>query len=179
MSRIGNKLITLQSGVTVTVDENNNVLVKGPKGEISNNFVSDIQIVVEDSNVKVIRPSDSIKHRSLHGTTRSLLNNMIVGVTEGFTKTLEIHGVGYRAQLRDNVLVVNAGFSHLVEMPIPEGLSVTVPTPNEINIHGIDKQLVGQFAAEIREIRKPEPYKGKGIRYRGEVVRRKEGKKAK
>lgn len=179
MSRIGNKSITLQSGVTVTVDENNTVLVKGPKGEISNTFASDMQIVVEDSTVKVIRPSDSIKHRSLHGTTRSLLNNMIVGVTEGFTKTLEIHGVGYRAQLRDSVLVINAGFSHLVEMPIPEGLTLTLPTPTEINIHGIDKQLVGQFAAEIREIRKPEPYKGKGIRYRGEVVRRKEGKKAK
>lgn len=179
MSRIGNKLITLQSGVTVTVDENNTVFVKGPKGEMSNTFDKDLQVIVDGSTVKVVRPSDSIKHRSLHGTTRALLNNMIVGVTEGFTKTLEIHGVGYRAQLRENVLVVNAGFSHLVEMPIPEGLTVTVPTPTEINIHGIDKQVVGQFAAEIREVRKPEPYKGKGIRYRGEVVRRKEGKKAK
>lgn len=179
MSRIGNKLITLQEGVTVTVDENNYVVVKGPKGEIANTFDSDMQIVIDGSTVKVVRPSDSIKHRSIHGTTRSLLNNMIVGVTEGFTKVLEIHGVGYRATLEGNVLVVNVGFSHLVRFDIPEGLTVTVPNPNEIVITGIDKQLVGQFAAEVRAIKKPEPYKGKGIRYRGEYVRRKEGKKAK
>lgn len=178
MSRIGNKVINLPEGVTVTVDENNKVTVTGPKGQLTNTFDKDIKILVEGSTVKVVRPSDSIRHRSIHGTTRALLNNMIVGVNTGFSKTLEIHGVGYRATLEGNVLVLNVGFSHLVKFAIPEGINVSVPTPNEITISGIDKQLVGQFAADIREVKKPEPYKGKGIRYRGEVIRRKEGKKA-
>lgn len=178
MSRIGNKKITLQEGVTVTVLEDNTVIVKGPKGELTNQFSEDMQIVVEGNTVTVKRPSDSIKHRSLHGTTRSLLDNMVTGVTEEFSRILEIHGVGYRAQLQGDVLVINAGYSHLVEMNIPEGLTVSVNTPTEVEVKGIDKQKVGQFAAEIREIRKPEPYKGYGIRYRGEAVRRKEGKKA-
>lgn len=179
MSRIGNKIITLKDGVNVTVEENNKVTVKGPKGEITNTFSNDIEIVVEGSTVKITRPSDSIKHKSLHGTTRALLNNMVVGVSDGFSKTLEITGVGYRASLNGNTLVLNMGFSHLVEMPVPQGLTVSVPNQTEITVSGIDKQSVGQFTAEIREVKKPEPYKGKGIRYRGEVVRRKEGKKAK
>jgi len=179
MSRIGNKIITLKDGVNVTVEENNKVTVKGPKGEITNTFSNDIEIVVEGSTVKITRPSDSIKHKSLHGTTRALLSNMVVGVSEGFSKTLEITGVGYRASLNGNTLVLNMGFSHLVEMPVPQGLTVSVPNQTEITVSGIDKQSVGQFTAEIREVKKPEPYKGKGIRYRGEVVRRKEGKKAK
>lgn len=179
MSRIGNKIITLKDGVNVTVEENNKVTVKGPKGEITNTFSNDIEIVVEGSTVKITRPSDSIKHKSLHGTTRALLSNMVVGVSDGFSKTLEITGVGYRASLNGNTLVLNMGFSHLVEMPVPQGLTVSVPNQTEITVSGIDKQSVGQFTAEIREVKKPEPYKGKGIRYRGEVVRRKEGKKAK
>lgn len=179
MSRIGNKIITLKDGVSVTVEENNKVTVKGPKGEITNTFSNDIEIVVEGSTVKITRPSDSIKHKSLHGTTRALLSNMVVGVSDGFSKTLEITGVGYRASLNGNTLVLNMGFSHLVEMPVPQGLTVSVPNQTEITVSGIDKQSVGQFTAEIREVKKPEPYKGKGIRYRGEVVRRKEGKKAK
>lgn len=179
MSRIGNKLITLKDGVSVTVENDNKVTVKGPKGEITNTFSNDIVITVEGSTVKITRPSDSIKHKSLHGTTRSLLSNMVTGVSDGFSKTLEITGVGYRASLNGNTLVLNMGFSHLVELPVPAGLTVSVPNQTEITVSGIDKQLVGQFTAEIREIKKPEPYKGKGIRYRGEVVRRKEGKKAK
>lgn len=179
MSRIGNKAIKLHEGVTVTVDQNNFVVVKGGKGELSYTFPADIKFEIEGDVVTVKRPSDSIKHKSLHGTTRALLSNMIDGVAKGFSRTLLIEGVGYRAQLKGDVLVVNAGYSHLVEMPIPEGLTVKVPTQTEINIEGIDKQKVGQFAAEVRAVRKPEPYKGKGIRYKNEVIRRKEGKKAK
>ncbi|HHX80407.1 MAG TPA: 50S ribosomal protein L6 [Acholeplasmataceae bacterium] len=179
MSRIGNKSIKLEQGVTVTVSPDNLVEVKGPKGTISYTFHKDIKVEVEGDEVKVIRPSDSIQHRELHGTTRSLLDNMVQGVTAGFLKILEIHGTGYRATLRGNTLVVNAGYSQPRELAIPEGITVNVPTPTEIQVSGIDRQAVGQFAAEIRSIRKPEPYLGKGIRYRGEVVRRKEGKKAK
>lgn len=179
MSRIGNKVINLVDGVTVTVNPDNLVVVKGPKGELTATFHPEMSVEVDGAEVKVIRPSDSIEHKRIHGTTRSLLNNMVEGVTNEYTKTLEIQGTGYRASLRGNVLVVNAGYSHLIEKPLPEGITVTVPNPTEINIKGIDKQVVGQFAAEVRAIRKPEPYLGKGIRYRGEVVRRKEGKKAK
>lgn len=179
MSRIGNKVIKLAEGVTVTVNPDNLVVVKGPKGELSATFHPDMKVEVNENEVLVTRPSDSIDHKRLHGTTRSLLNNMVEGVTNEYAKTLEIQGTGYRASLKGNVLVVNAGYSHLVEKPIPAGLTVTVPNPTEINIRGINKQVVGQFAAEVRAIRKPEPYLGKGIRYRGEVVRRKEGKKAK
>ena len=179
MSRIGKKPITIPAGVTVTVNEENLVVVKGPKGELSFKFSPEMKIEVEGTEVKVSRPSDGKKHRELHGTTRACINNMVHGVNDGFSKSLAIEGVGYRASLKGNTLVVAAGYSHLVEMPIPAGLKVECPTQNEINISGIDKQLVGEFAAEVREIRKPEPYKGKGIRYKDEVVRRKEGKKAK
>ncbi len=179
MSRVGNKVIKLHDGVTITVEEENLVKVSGPKGKLEFAFDPDMKFEVEDSTVKVKRPSDSIKHKTLHGTTRAVLNNMIEGVVKGFSKTLLIEGVGYRAQLKGTTLVINAGYSHLVELPIPAGLTLTVPTPTEINISGIDKQLVGQFAAEVRLVRKPEPYKGKGIRYKNEVIRRKEGKKAK
>jgi large subunit ribosomal protein L6 len=179
MSRIGKKEIKYEQGVTVTVDPNNRVEVKGPKGTLAYNFKKDMKIEVNENKVTVSRPSDSIEHRSLHGTTRSLLNNMVEGVTNGFKKSLEIQGTGYRASLKGNTLVLNIGYSHLVEMPIPEGLTVTVSTPTEITVAGIDSQAVGQFAADIRAVRKPEPYLGKGIRYKGEVVISKEGKKAK
>ena len=177
MSRIGKKAISIPTGVTVTLD-GNLIQVKGPKGQLELRFNPIVTVTVEDNEIKVARPSDDKFHRSIHGTTRSLIENMVIGVTEEFTKVLEIHGVGFRAQLKGNTLAVNAGYSHIVEMPILEGIKVEVPTPTEIKLTGSDKQLVGQFAAEIRGIRKPEPYKGKGIRYRGEYVRRKEGKKA-
>lgn len=179
MSRIGKKAVIIPAGVTVTVDDNNVVAVKGPKGEISFGFDKAMQIEVNGNEVTVARPSDVKEHRSLHGTTRALIANMVKGVSDGFTKKLLIEGVGYRASLKGNTLVVAAGYSHLVEMPIPAGLKVECPSQTEINISGIDKQVVGQFAAEVREVRKPEPYKGKGIRYEDEVIRRKEGKKAK
>ena len=179
MSRIGKKPIKLQDGVTVSVNANNQVVVKGPKGELSATFNPEMKIEVREDEVNITRPSDSIGHRSIHGTTRSLLQNMVEGVTNEYTKILEIHGTGYRAVLKGQVLTVNAGYSHVIEKPIPVGLSVLVPSPVEIRITGVDKQAVGQFAAEVRDIRKPEPYLGKGIRYRGEVIRRKEGKKAK
>ena len=179
MSRIGKKVITLQAGVSVVVNENNHVTAKGPKGEISFTFNPKMTIEVEGTSVKVTRPSDSIEDKRIHGTTRAILHNMVEGVTNGFSKSLAIEGVGYRASLKGRTIVIAAGFSHLVELPIPEGLTVQCPSQTEIVISGIDKQQVGQFAAEVREVRKPEPYKGKGIRYKDEVVRRKEGKKAK
>lgn len=179
MSRIGNKIVQLAAGVSVTVDENNLVVVKGPKGELSHQFNPIIKIIVEEHDVKFTRPNDEILTRALHGTTRALVHNMVVGVSEGFTKSLTIEGVGYRASLKGSTLVIAAGYSHLVEMAIPEGLKVICPSQTEIKIEGIDKQLVGEFAANVRKVRKPEPYKGKGIRYSDEVVRRKEGKKAK
>ncbi|HEY8396024.1 MAG TPA: 50S ribosomal protein L6 [Bacilli bacterium] len=179
MSRIGNKVIKLEEGVTVTVSPDNLVEVKGPKGTISHTFSKDMKIVVEDGHVKISRPSDSIIHKELHGTTRAIINNMVHGVTHGFSKALEIQGTGYRASLKGRTLVVNAGYSNPVEVAIPEGITVNVPSPTDIQISGIDRQAVGQFAAVVREIRKPEPYLGKGIRYKGENVRRKEGKKAK
>ena len=179
MSRIGNKAINLPAGVTVTVAEGNLVTVKGPKGELSFQFNNEMQICVEGAQVLVKRPNDTKEAKTFHGTTRAVLNNMIVGVSEGFKKQLDINGVGYRAQLQGDTLVVNAGYSHPVNMKLPEGIKVVCPSPTEIQISGCDKQVVGEFAAEIRAIRKPEPYKGKGIRYQGEYVRRKEGKKAK
>ena len=179
MSRIGNKAITLPAGVSVEVSENNFVTVKGPKGELSFQFNSELEIATEGSECVVKRPNDTKVMKMMHGTTRALLNNMIVGVSTGFKKVLEINGVGYRAQLQGNTLVVSAGYSHTVEMPVPAGLKVELPKNTQIIISGIDKQLVGQYAAEIREIRKPEPYKGKGIKYSDEHVRRKEGKTAK
>lgn len=179
MSRIGNKVINIPAGVTVTVAEGNNVTVKGPKGELKNKFHDEITICVEANEIVCKRPNDTKVMKTFHGTTRALLNNMVVGVHEGFKKQLEINGVGYRAQLQGNTLVVSAGYSHTVEMPVPEGLTVELPKNTIIIISGIDKEAVGQFAAEIREIRKPEPYKGKGIKYSDEHIRRKEGKTAK
>ena len=179
MSRIGNKLILLPAGVTLTVEDKNLVTVKGPKGELSYQFNENMTIEVNGTEVKVVRPDDSIFNKTIHGTTRAVLNNMVVGVSEGYSKTLLIEGVGYRASLKGNTLVVAAGYSHLVEMEIPQGLTVNCPSQTEIKISGIDKQLVGEFTANVRKIRKPEPYKGKGIRYSDEIIRRKEGKKAK
>ena len=178
MSRIGNKHINIPQGVEVKL-EGNTITVKGPQGELTYTFNAELSVVVEGSEIVVKRPTDGKQHRSLHGTTRALINNMVVGVSEGYKKVLEINGVGYRAQLQGDTLVVSAGYSHTVPMKLPEGIKVVCPTPTEIQITGYNKQVVGEFAAEIRAIRKPEPYKGKGIRYQGEYVRRKEGKKAK
>ncbi len=181
MSRIGNKAITLPAGVSVNVAEGNLVTVKGPKGELSFQFNSELEIGTEGTECVVKRPNDTKQMKMFHGTTRALLHNMVVGVSEGFKKTLEINGVGYRAQLSGDKkkLIVSAGYSNNVEKEIPAGLSVELPKNTQIIISGIDKQKVGQFAAEIREIRKPEPYKGKGIKYDYEHIRRKEGKTAK
>ena len=179
MSRIGNKAIAIPQGVTVTVTEGNNVTVKGPKGELTSQFNNELEISVSATEVLVKRPNDTKLVKTMHGTTRALLHNMVVGVSEGFKKQLEINGVGYRAQLQGNKLIVSAGYSHTVDMEIPADLKVELPKNTVIIISGIDEQKVGQFAAEIREIRKPEPYKGKGIKYSNEVVRRKEGKTAK
>lgn len=178
MSRVGNKHINIPAGVTVSV-ENNNINVKGPKGELNYTFDADIKVVVEGSEIVVSRPSDEKRHRTIHGTTRANIQNMVTGVSEGYEKVLEIVGVGYRAQLQGNVLVLNMGYSHPVNMPIPAGLTVQCPSQTEIHVLGCDKQLVGEFAANARKVRGPEPYKGKGIHYRGEYIRRKEGKKAK
>ena len=178
MSRIGNKPIVLPNDATLELVEKV-ITVKGPKGQLSFEVPQAITVEVKDNQVTFTRPSDVKEHRSLHGTTRAIINNMVIGVTEGYEKILEIEGTGYRAQLQGKKLVVNAGYSHPVEMEIPEGLTVTVPNQTEIHVAGCDKELVGQFAAEVRIIRKPEPYKGKGIHYRGEYIRRKEGKKAK
>lgn len=178
MSRIGKKPIAIPDGVTVTVAEGNNVTVKGPKGELSRVFNTNIEIKIVDNTVEFNRNSEDKFIRSLHGTTRSLINGMITGVSTGFSKKLVIVGVGYRAQLKGNILVVNAGYSHPVEVEIPKGLTVEVPSNTEIIISGIDKQLVGEFAANVRKIRRPEPYKGKGIKYDDEQIRRKEGKTA-
>lgn len=178
MSRIGNKVINIPQDVTVNQD-GSTISVKGPKGFLTTTFNPEIKIVIENSEIHLSRPNDEKLTRSLHGTTRALLHNMVVGVTEGFKKILQIEGTGYRAQLQGNAVVVSAGYSHQIPMQIPEGVKVELPSPTEIHISGYNKQVVGQFAAEIRALRKPEPYKGKGIRYKGEFVRRKEGKKAK
>ena len=178
MSRIGKKPISLPNGVEVTVDELNVVTVKGPKGTLSLNVSNELTVKLEDSVLEVERPSDSKAHKTIHGTMRSLLNNLVVGVTEGFKKELVMKGVGYRASLKGNTLVILAGYSHPVEMEIPEGLTVEVPKNTQMVVSGIDKQLVGEFSANIRAVRPPEPYLGKGIRYVDEYVRRKEGKTA-
>lgn len=179
MSRIGNKVINIPAGVSVDINDNNFVTVKGPKGELAYQFNERLNINVEENELKIARPNNEIFMRKIHGTTRALLSNMVVGTTEGFKKQLEIHGVGYRAQLQGNKLVLQLGFSHPVEFDIPEGLTVEVPKNTELSVSGIDKQAVGEFAAKIRAVRKPEPYKGKGIRYVGEYVPRKAGKTAK
>jgi large subunit ribosomal protein L6 len=179
MSRVGNKLIELKDGVTVEVKEGNLVTVKGPKGEITQQLSPKMTITVEGNHVKVARPSDSIENKTLHGTTRALLHNMVEGVTNEFTKSLVIEGVGYKAVVEGKNLVVYAGYSHTVPMAIPEGLTVKCPSATEVVISGVNRQVVGQFAANVRAVREPEPYLGKGIRYKDEVIRRKEGKKAK
>ncbi len=179
MSRIGRLPIAIPAGVTVTVDDTNLVTVKGPKGENSYRANAAMQVTVEDGSVKIARPNDNKENRALHGLTRTLIANMINGVNTGFSKTLEIEGVGYRAAKDGKNLVMNLGYSHQVIMPEKNGVTVEVPSPNKIIISGADKQAVGQFAAEVREKRPPEPYKGKGIRYEGEHIIRKEGKAGK
>ncbi len=176
MSRIGRAPIEFAAGVTVTIADDNTVNVKGPKGELTRTFHKDMIFEMEGNVITVKRPSDDKLHRSLHGLSRTLLNNMVLGVTEGFTKTLEINGVGYRAAKQGNKLALTLGFSHPVEMEAPAGITIEVPAPNKIVVSGADKEVVGAVAADIRKWRKPEPYKGKGIRYEGEVVRRKAGK---
>jgi len=176
MSRIGRAPITIPAGVDVKLEANNFATVKGPKGTLSCQLSPDMTVVQDGQTLTVTRPTDSKKHRSLHGLTRSLLNNMVQGVTEGFKKELNVNGVGYRVNKEGKKLVMNLGFSHPVTVEEIEGISVEVPAPNKIIISGIDKQLVGQFAADVRKKRPPEPYKGKGIKYADEVVRRKEGK---
>ncbi len=178
MSRIGKKPITIPAGVDVKIN-GSEVTVKGPKGELKNTFNPDIAIAVEGTEIIVTRPSDDKNHRALHGLTRTLIANMVEGVSNGFTKELEVNGVGYRVQKQGKDLVMNLGYSHQVIMPEIAGITIEVPAPNKIIISGADKQQVGQFAAEVREKRPPEPYKGKGIKYVGEYIRRKEGKAAK
>ena len=175
MSRIGNKPIPVPSGVTVSVD-GDAVKVKGPKGELVQALHSEMKVRVDNGTVFVERPDDSKKNKALHGLTRALIANMVQGVTGGYKKTLEIIGVGYKAEKKGKNLVLNVGYSHPVEYPEPTGISLTAPTPTTVVIEGTDKQKVGQVAAELRAVRRPEPYKGKGIRYQGEQVRRKAGK---
>lgn len=178
MSRIGKKLINVPAGVTVTVAEGNVVTVKGPKGTLEDTFNADLTIKVEENTVEIVRPSESKFHRTIHGTTRALLNNMVIGVAEGFKKELKMIGVGYRAAMQGTKLVLQAGYSHPVEMNLPEGVSVEVVKNTTIIVSGINKQIVGEFSANVRGVRPPEPYLGKGIRYVDEYVRRKEGKTA-
>ena len=176
MSRIGRMPITVPAGVDVTIEENNVVTVKGPKGTLTQTMHPEMIIKHEGAVITVSRPSEEKFHKSLHGLTRTLINDMVVGVTTGFKKELEINGVGYRASKEGNKLVMNLGYSHLVNMEEIDGITIDVPAPNKVIVNGIDKQKVGQFAANVRSKRPPEPYKGKGIKYVDEVVRHKEGK---
>lgn len=178
MSRIGNKVITLPAGVEI-INNDNVVTVKGPKGELTREFNKNIEIKVEGTEITVVRPNDSKEMKTIHGTTRANLNNMVVGVSEGFKKDLEMKGVGYRAQVQGTKLVLSVGKSHQDEVEAPEGITFTVANPTSISVEGINKEVVGQTAAYIRSLRSPEPYKGKGIRYVGEYVRLKEGKTGK
>ena len=178
MSRIGRQPIAVPAGVDVKID-GSTVTVKGPKGTLTRTVHSNMSVAMDNGEIKVTRPDESILNKSLHGLTRTLIHNMIVGVTEGYSKELEVNGVGYRAAKQGKDLVLNIGFSHQVIMPEIDGISIEVPNPNKIVISGPDKQMVGQFAAEVREKRPPEPYKGKGIKYVDEHVRRKEGKAGK
>lgn len=175
MSRIGKKPVPVPGGVKVEID-GQTVTVKGPKGELGRTFRPEMTIEQEDGTLVVKRPSDSKQDRAFHGLTRALLANMVIGVTEGYTKKLEIIGVGYKAEKKDRLLVLTVGYSHQVKYPEPDGIAITTPSPTTVEITGTDKQRVGQVAAEIRNVRPPEPYKGKGIRYQGEQVRRKAGK---
>jgi len=180
MSRIGKLPIAVPAGVTVTVSDDNVITVKGPKGELSQKVNNDITVKMEDGHIKVSRPTDDKEHRALHGLYRALIANMVTGVTTGYTKSLELVGVGYRAQAENpSKLVINIGFSHPVNIDAPEHITFETPAPTQIIVKGIDKQQVGAIAADIRDIRKPEPYHGKGIRYAGEYVRHKEGKAGK
>ena len=176
MSRIGRAPITVPAGVEIKVEDNNVVTVKGPKGSLTQQFNPNMAIAVEDGVLHVTRPNDAKENRALHGLTRALIHNMVLGVTEGFKKELGVNGVGYRVAKEGNKLVMNLGFSHQVTVEEIEGITIEVPSANKIVISGTDKQKVGQFAAEVREKRPPEPYKGKGIKYTDEVIRRKAGK---
>jgi large subunit ribosomal protein L6 len=178
MSRIGKKPIAIPAGVDVKIN-GSEVTVKGPKGELKDTFNADMSIAIENNEIIVTRPTDNKEHRALHGLTRTLIANMVEGVANGYKKELEVNGVGYRAQKQGKNLVMNLGYSHQVIMPEIDGITIEVPNNNSIIISGADKQKVGQFAAEVREKRPPEPYKGKGIKYVGEYIRRKEGKAAK
>jgi len=177
MSRIGRQPVSIPEGVSIDVKPGE-VTVKGPKGELSQRVSRDMKVSVDDGALTVERPTDRGEHRALHGLTRSLIANMVEGVTDGFERRLEIQGVGYRAQLKGKALELALGYSHPVSMPAPEGIEFEVPQPTEVVVRGIDKQLVGETAARIRKSRPPEPYKGKGIRYQGEQVTRKVGKRA-
>jgi len=179
MSRVGKKPIEVPANVTITVGDDNLVTVKGPKGELTRQFNQEMKIEVEGNIINVVRPSESKQHRTLHGTTRALLANMVTGVSEGFSRSLELIGVGYRAQLQGKKLVLNVGYSHPVEFTPEEGLEIEVPSNTKVVVKGISKERVGALASNIRDVRPPEPYKGKGIRYEGEFVRRKEGKTGK
>jgi len=176
MSRIGRAPITIPAGVEIKVEDNNHVTVKGPLGTLERTLVPQMKIEVEGSTINVTRPNDEKENRSFHGLTRTLVSNMVEGVSSGFAKNLEVNGVGYRVAKEGNKLVMNIGFSHQVIVEEIDGITIEVPQPNQIIIKGIDKQLVGQFAADVRRKRPPEPYKGKGIKYANEVIRRKEGK---
>jgi len=179
MSRIGKMAVTIPAGVEVKVDENNLVSVKGPKGELQGQISSKIKVDMEDGTLSVTRSAEDKESKSQHGLARTIINNMVVGVTDGYEKKLLIEGVGYKAEKKDKVLVLSLGYSHPVELEDPEGITTEVPTPTEIIVKGIEKANVGNYAANIRAWRKPEPYKGKGVRYSDEVIRRKEGKAGK
>ena len=179
MSRIGKLPVSIPAGVTITVEDGNVVTVKGPKGTLSEKISSEMLLEQDAGVVTVKRPSDDKRHRALHGLSRTLINNMVVGTTSGFEKKLEIVGVGYKAQMQGTMLVINVGYSHPVNVPAPEGISFEVPAPTKITVKGINKQVVGQVAANIRKLRPPEPYKGKGIRYKDEYIRKKAGKTGK
>jgi len=176
MSRIGRMPITLPAGVEMKIDAGNLVMVKGPKGTLTQKLSDKMTLAQEGNVIQVTRPNDEKENRALHGLTRTLLNNMVLGVTNGYQKELDVNGVGYKVAKEGKKLVMNIGFSHQVVVEEPEGITIDVPTPNKIVISGIDKQKVGQFASEVRGKRPPEPYKGKGIKYTDEVIRRKEGK---
>ena len=176
MSRIGKAPIAVPNGVTISIADGNTVTVKGPKGELTRTVPAAMHLAQEGGNVTVTRPSDEASHKSLHGLTRTLIANMVEGVTKGFTKNLELVGVGYKAEVRPYGLQLALGFSHPIEYKAPTGIKLTAPVPTQINVEGANKEIVGQVAAEIRSLRPPEPYKGKGVKYAGEQVRRKAGK---
>ena len=180
MSRVGNLPISLPKNVSITVGQGNYVTVKGPMGQLEQRLPADITIELDEKEARLSRPSDAKHHRALHGLSRALLNNMVTGVSSGFTRILEIQGVGYRATMTDDSLIMMVGYSHPVQIVPPHGISFAVDKPGrQITISGIDKQMVGQIAAQVRKLRPPEPYKGKGVRYQGEVVRQKAGKSGK